>query len=79
MIAIGCDHGGYDLKLEIVKYLEKNRDRMFIKKYIVIPPFYRDKNTASSSKRVVGLGGVNKLYNNLITRTNALTLMLQIL
>ena len=56
-----------------VKYLEMNRDRMFIKKYIVIPPFYRDKNTASSSKRVVGLGGVNKLYNNLITRTNALT------
>ena len=24
MIAIGCDHGGYDLKLEIIKYLEKN-------------------------------------------------------
>ena len=23
MIAIGCDHGGYDLKLEIIKYLEK--------------------------------------------------------
>lgn len=24
MIAIGCDHGGYGLKLEIMKYLEKN-------------------------------------------------------
>ena len=24
MIAIGCDHGGYSLKLEIIKYLEKN-------------------------------------------------------
>lgn len=24
MIAIGCDHGGYKLKLEIIKYLEKN-------------------------------------------------------
>ena len=23
MIAIGCDHGGYDLKLEIIKYLDK--------------------------------------------------------
>ena len=23
MIAIGCDHGGYQLKLEILKYLEK--------------------------------------------------------
>ena len=24
MIAIGCDHGGYGLKLEIIKYLKKN-------------------------------------------------------
>lgn len=24
MIAIGCDHGGYGLKLEIIKHLEKN-------------------------------------------------------
>ena len=24
MIALGCDHGGYELKLEIIKYLEKN-------------------------------------------------------
>ena len=24
MIAIACDHGGYELKLEIIKYLEKN-------------------------------------------------------
>lgn len=24
MLAIGCDHGGYELKLEIINYLEKN-------------------------------------------------------
>ena len=54
-----------------IQYLEKNRDRIFIRKYIVIPPFYRDKNTTSS--RVVGLGGVNKLYNNLIVAANAIT------
>ena len=24
MIAIGCDHGGYELKLEVIKYLEEN-------------------------------------------------------
>ena len=41
-----------------VKYLEQNRDKIFIRKYIVIPPFYRDKNTANS--RTVGLGGINK-------------------
>lgn len=53
-----------------VQYLEKNRNKFFIQKYIVIPPFYRDKNTTSS--RVVGLGGINKLYNDLIVATNAL-------
>ena len=25
MIAIGCDHGGYELKLEIIKYLEEKQ------------------------------------------------------
>ena len=55
------------------KYLEMNRDRMFINKYIVIPPFYRDKNTSKGNSRVVGLGGVNKLYTNLIVASNALT------
>ncbi len=55
-----------------IKYLETNRDRMWIRKYIVIPPFYRDKNTSSNSRATVGLGGVNKLYTNLIVSTNAL-------
>ena len=54
-------------------YLEMNRDKMFIKKYIVIPPFYRDKNTSSGSRKTVGLGGINKIYNNLIVASNALT------
>lgn len=54
-----------------VKFLEKNRDRMFLNKYLVIPPYYRDKNTGAS--RTVGLGGINKLYNDLIVASNALT------
>ena len=54
-----------------VQYLEKNRDKIFIKKYIVIPPYYRDKNTGTG--KTVGLGGINKLYNNLIIASNALT------
>lgn len=53
-----------------IQYLEKNRDKIFIKKYIVIPPYYRDKN--SGSGKSIGLGGINKLYNNLIIATNAL-------
>ena len=55
-----------------IKYLEANRDKMWINKYIVIPPFYRDKNTSSNSRATVGLGGVNKLYTNLIVATNGL-------
>ena len=60
------------LKRDIrVQYLEKNRNNIFITKYLVIPPFYRDKNT-SGSKRVVGLSGINKIYTDLIVATNAL-------
>ena len=55
-----------------VQYLEKNRDKMFIQKYLVIPPMYRDKNTTTES-RTVGLSGINKLYNDLIVASNALT------
>ena len=54
-----------------VKFLEQNRDRMFINKYLVIPPYYRDKNTENS--RAVGLSGINKIYNDLIIASNALS------
>ena len=52
-----------------VKYLERNRNMMFINKYIVIPPYYRDTNTG---KRSVGVGGVNKIYSQLIIAVNSL-------
>lgn len=55
-----------------VQYLEKNRNKMFIQKYLVIPAGYRDKNTSDKS-RTVGLSGINKLYNDLIVASNALT------
>lgn len=55
------------------KYLDANRNRMFISKYPVIPPFYRDKNTVNSKGGSVGLGGINKIYNNLIIASNAIT------
>lgn len=56
-----------------IKYLEANKHLMWISKYMVIPKFYRDKNTSSRSRTIVGLGGINKLYTNLIVSTNALT------
>lgn len=56
-----------------IKYLEANRDKMWIRKYIVIPAYYRDKNTTSGSRVTVGLGGVNKIYTDLIVSTNGLS------
>lgn len=55
------------------QYLEQNRNKIFINKFLVIPPFYRDKNTSSSSRKTIGLGGINKIYNNLIVASNSLT------
>ena len=52
-----------------VNYLENNRAKMFINKYPVIPPYYRDTNTG---KKSVGVGGINKIYQQLITNINSL-------
>lgn len=54
-----------DLK---VKYLERNRKKMFISKYPVIPPYYRDTNT---SGRSIGVGGINELYTHLLIYVGA--------
>lgn len=51
-----------------IQYLQYNKDRMFIKKYPVIPPFYRDTNTSSNGS--VAVGGINKLYSSLIQSVN---------
>ena len=55
------------------RFLELNKDIMFMDKMLVIPPFYRDKNTSTGRSRSVGLGGINKQYTNLIVKCNALT------
>lgn len=51
------------------RYLDRNRNKIFINKYIVIPPYSRDSNTGS---RAVGVGGVNKLYSQLLVAVNSL-------
>lgn len=57
-----------DLK---IRYLEHNykKGRMFIDKYIVIPPYYRDVNTSGAH---VGVGEVNRLYSNLLRSASSL-------
>ena len=60
------DSNKRDLKIE---YLKKNKNKMFITKYLVIPPYYRDVNTNGKN---VGIGYINKLYGNLIRTVNSL-------
>ena len=57
-----------------VRFLELNRQRkmLFINKLIVIPPFYRDTNSSSSTKGSVGVGKINQLYQSVLQQVNGL-------
>ena len=48
----------------------KKKNLIFTKKFIIIPPYYRDVNTNSDGR--VGVGEINKLYVNLLNNTKAL-------
>lgn len=52
-----------------VEYLMKNKDRMFISKYFVVPPSYRDVNSGAN----VGVGEINRIYSQLLVSTKSLT------
>ena len=54
-----------------IKYImhNYNKGRMFINKYIVIPPYYRDVNTTGKH---TGVGQINTFYVNLLTAARAL-------
>ena len=56
-------------KTILLKILMENKDKMFTNKFIIIPPFYRDVNTANGR---VGIGEINKLYVNLMNSIRAL-------
>lgn len=57
-----------DMKVE---YIKRNyeKGRLFINKYIVIPPYYRDVNTSANHP---GVGQINTLYNTLIVSARSL-------
>ena len=54
-----------------IRYIDLNysKGNMFINKYIVIPPYYRDVNT---SGKYTGVGQINTLYVNLIVAARSL-------
>ena len=59
------------VKREIkITFLEKYREKLFIKDFIVIPAGLRDVDTGESGH--VGVGEINKLYNVLLRDTKAL-------
>lgn len=52
-----------------IQYIEKYKEFMFMKKYIVIPPFYRDVQSRSGN---VGVGVLNKYYSSLLISVRSL-------
>lgn len=58
-------------KDEILKVLfeAKKKNQLFTKKFIIIPPYYRDVNTNGGK---IGIGEINKLYVNLINTIKSL-------
>ena len=52
-----------------IDFIEKCKNEMWITKYIVIPPYYRDVDTRDAG---IGVGEINKLYSSLIMATKSL-------
>lgn len=52
-----------------IKFIEKYKDRIWTKQFIVIPAYYRD---ISTTDRYVGVGDINKMYNSLIMYSKSL-------
>lgn len=50
--------------------LMKNKDKLFTKEFIIIPPYYRDVNSLDGR---MGVGEINKLYVNLMNNIKALS------
>ena len=52
-----------------IEYIMKFKDKIFMKKYIVIPPYYRDVQTRSGN---IGVGVLNKYYSSLLIGVKSL-------
>lgn len=52
-----------------LQFLKENKDKIWIKKYPVIPAYYRDVDTKQAS---IGVGEINKLYSSLLLAAKSL-------
>ena len=59
-----------DKRNKRIEFIERYKDKLFIKKLIIIPAGFRDVDTESSGQ--VGVGEINKLYNTILRDANAL-------
>lgn len=53
-----------------IEFIEKFKDKLFIKKLIVIPAGFRDVDTEAKGR--IGVGEINKIYNSVLRDSNAL-------
>ena len=53
-----------------IKFLRDNAKNIFIRKYIVIPAYYRDVNSSDGGR--VGVGELNKYYSSLLIAVRSL-------
>lgn len=53
-----------------IKFLKNNAKHIFIRKYIVIPAYYRDVNSTGDGR--VGVGELNKFYSSLLIAVRSL-------
>ena len=51
-----------------IDFINKYKDMMWISKYVIIPPYYRD---VESKDNGLGVGEINKLYSSLIIASKA--------
>lgn len=54
---------------ENIKFIEANKKLIFMKKYLVLPAYYRDVNNDGGN---IGIGEINKLYNSLLMSTKSI-------
>jgi len=52
-----------------IDFIQKSKDQLWITKYIVIPPYYRDVESRDNG---IGVGEINKLYSSLIMAIKSL-------
>lgn len=53
-----------------INFIMENKDKLFIRKMIVIPAYYRDVSSSKGGK--VGVGDINSLYSSLLISVRAL-------